>query len=201
LTSSLLGVIVILLNIKERNVLITHDLDYKIGVENASKIRNEANFIIEKYSLTQRKITIEFSTKMKRSAGTAEAFKAGTEYVIKLSYKYFKLFGIERSIQTLRHEFAHCIQYNNRGRMSHDYEFKVICNRLGGSMAPKMAGETFSTSASTEYIKTEWKYVYICPCGAEYKRARRMNESMRNSTRHSCSKCRRKVYTFKEVKL
>lgn len=182
--------------------MLSSNLDYLCGVENASKLRNEANHIITKYLLEKYNIRLEYSTRLKLSGGNIEVKKRSMDVIIKLNFSYFQKFGIERSIATLRHEFAHLIQYDRRGKMGHDFEFKSICARLGGSMCAKQAGTTFAASATDQYAERIYKYSYTCPtCGATSKRVRRMSADMRNSTRHSCARCRTKLNKFIEKEI
>lgn len=155
------------------------------------ELKNEANKIVEKYLLQGECITIEISRRLKTTAGTVSYKESTKKYTIKLAYEYYKTFGIERSIKTLRHEFAHIIDFKKNKKMSHGAYFKKMCAELGGSMSRSLAGSVYSESASAEYIRNTKKYEYTCTgCGQSAKFGKRMSEKRRNSYRHVCAKCR-----------
>ncbi len=110
-------------------------------------------------------------------------------------------FGWERFEKTFRHEVAHLVDTILRGKTEHDYIFKSICQKFGGSMPPRMAGRKFESCSSSEFVKTIKKYKYECPCGASMLRAKRMKRSVRESSRHVCISCRTPVNKWKEIEL
>jgi predicted SprT family Zn-dependent metalloprotease len=170
-----------------------------------AKVKTEIDKIVNEYDLHKYEIEIEISRRVKRAAGNITVFgKVVNKVKINLSYDYYEMFGIERSIKTLRHEFAHLISYIKTGKMDHGYNFKMICTKLGGSMNMVMAGNTFSAFASEEYIRgniKSYKYVYTCLCGGVVERKKRMKESMRVSFRHVCAKCNTPLVKWNEQKI
>ena len=171
-----------------------------IGRKDAMVLLDEANKIDDQFTKL-KDVTVEVSKKLKRAAGKVCYTYSDNRYVIKLSYDYYKTFGIERSLKTLRHEFAHIIDFMKNNKMSHSHYFKTICDKLGGSMNSKMAGTTFSASATNQYIKPIKSYMYTCTCGFSVKRIKRMSEKIRTSHSHYCPKCRTKVAFFTETKI
>lgn len=174
----------------------------RIKIVDQKTIKDEAKRIVSEFSLKSN-ISVEFSGKLTKAAGNVTA-KPKDDFIIKLSVPYYKEFGVERSLKTLRHEFAHILDFIKTGKFGHGYSFKVLCEKLGGSMCRKHAGTTFSASASDQYLtpKRSVQYVYSCPtCGWSTKRTKRMSEKIRTSLRHACPKCRTKVAYFSEDKL
>lgn len=166
--------------------------DFKLLTDEASKI--DVAYTPTNY------ITIEFTNRLKAAAGKAE-YK-NSNYTIKLSVDYYKQFGIDRSIKTLKHEFAHIIQHTKYKKMDHGTYFKKLCHELGGSMNPTMAGYSYSASACNEYIKPVKSviYVYTCSgCGKKMTYRKRMTEKIRTSNRHRCTTCSTPVSKFTET--
>jgi len=107
-------------------------------------------------------------------------------------------FGWEIFEQTFRHEVAHIanlIIHNGKG---HDYSFKRLCQAMGGKMNESMAGYTFKECASNDYVETIKKWLYTCPCGAKWKRAKRMSVKIRLSNSRYCNKCKTPVPQWEE---
>lgn len=168
----------------------------------------EAYRLVDLKSLHSNNIEIEVSKRCKRVAGNIKVYP--TKFVsgkidftkdltvkINVSYDYYKTFGIERSIATLRHEFAHLVDYTLTGKCSHGHTFKRICVELGGSMNQTMAGFTYSASATDQYIKRTYKWKYTCPgCGHVTEKVRKFSDKTKE--RYSCLTCRTKVKFFKE---
>jgi predicted SprT family Zn-dependent metalloprotease len=122
---------------------------------------------------------------------------------IKLNVKAYREFGFNNTIRALRHELAHWLDYvfngnpNLSGRNSHDECFKKICADLGGTMNRYMAGEKYSSCATTEFLRTLYKWEYTCPtCGSSFKAKRQRKQDGR-----ICFKCRTpfKQFTMKEI--
>lgn len=161
-------------------------------------LHSESNNIDKKY-ISNEYITIEFSNRLKACAGKAE-YK-NEKYIIKLSVDYYNQFGVDRTLKTLRHEFAHIIDHIKCGYMSHEENFKRICCELGGSMNPKIAGFTYAASATDQYIRPVKSkiYIYICPgCNAKTTYKKKMSDKIRFSNTHHCCTCKTPVYKFKE---
>lgn len=164
---------------------------FLLGRVNDSLIKEEAEKIVKNYNLEGDTIRVEISKRLKTTAGTVSYRESTKVYTIKLAYEYYKTFGIERSIKTLRHEFAHILDFKKNKKMSHGTYFKKMCAELGGSMSRSLAGSVYSESASAEYIKKTKKYEYTCTgCGQSAKFGKRMSEKRRNSYRHVCAKCK-----------
>lgn len=158
----------------------------------------EAYRIVALKSLEDHNIEVEVSRRCKRAAGNIRLTHFGKHIHINVSYDYYIQFGIERSLGTLRHEFAHLIAYKLIGKMDHGEEFKAICVELGGTMNRKMAGFTYAASASEEYIKVikPYKYVYSCRgCSNKIERARKISDSTK---RKICGYCGTKLIHWTE---
>jgi len=125
---------------------------------------------------------------------------------IALSAHYYREFGIQRTIGTLRHEIAHLMDCMMTGKMSHSANFKRICVRLGGTMNTKMAGTTHSASGTKEYINKpkpvrKFKYVYTCLCGAKFERKIRAKRTLRLNHNAVCTKCKTPLPLWKELRV
>ncbi len=77
---------------------------------------------------------------------------------------------------TVRHEIAHAMDYETRGRSGHDAEWKAWARRCGAR--PERLHEDVSVDASAA------RYRGVCPsCGAEYPFFRRPKHA------RACGKC------------
>ena len=168
-----------------------------------------AHKIIKEYNLSCDILTIEVSKRLKRAAGNCHIERPrGSKRIdvvtIKLSYDYYKEFGVERSLGTLKHEFAHYIDSDRTGKTGHGFSFKVLCNELGGTMNPQLAGETFAASACTDYLKgtiKDYKWVYTCKCGVTMDYYKRMAERIKTSMTRRCVKCKTSLYWWTEERV
>ena len=165
---------------------------------------SEAYKIVNSYNLKKYYISVEISKRCKRVAGNISVKHSTKEVKINVSYDYYKEFGFTRIMGTLRHEFAHLISYDNTGNLDHSDNFKKICKELGGTMNPQMAGNVFSDSASSEYIRGSIKtysWLYTCRCGSTMKREKRISEKKRTNPFVVCSKCKTSLNSWKEEKI
>jgi predicted SprT family Zn-dependent metalloprotease len=160
---------------------------------------DEVYRIVTLKSLESYKIEIEISNRCKRVAGNIRVMKSCNYVKINISNDYYKEFGIERSIGTLRHELAHLVGYIKTGRVDHGEVFKRECLALGGTMNPKMAGRRFADSACSDYIRgsiKNYKYVYSCPnCSNKIERSRKISDATK---RKACGRCHTKVSLWSE---
>lgn len=142
--------------------------------------------IVKKYPLLNtQNIVIEFSNRLRTAAGNV-TFKQN-KYIVKISTKNVKTFGINAGIGTLRHEIAHIIDFVKNGKFGHGSYFKMICADLKGTMNPIMAGSKYKECATTKYLQTPYKYEYRCKCGLVLKRKRKIKKNL------YCVKCHTKV--------
>lgn len=120
-------------------------------------------------SLQERGWTFAFD-KAKRRLG---ACKGGTKQ-ISLSAYFVALNGLEhrdeQGVQVvedvIRHEIAHAIDFERRGRSDHSAAWKAICRRVGAEPSRTYEGEGID--------QVPGKYVATCPgCGAEQQYYRR----------------------------
>lgn len=153
----------------------------------------EAAKICEKYSISPPK-HIVWNRRLRTTAGQ---YRAGNKWIVELSTRYRQEYGWERSNGTFLHEMAHHIVWVKYGQRGHCHLWKMICKELGGTMNRKLAGYGFAESGTDKYIKTPWKYKYTCPCGATYKRKRRIQIK----AGLTCGKCRTSVRNFKMEEL
>lgn len=110
---------------------------------------------------------------------------------IKLSLKYFKVFGYERSRGTLLHELAHYIVWTVWKMKGHGGGFKRVCAELGGTMNSQMAGAQYADNATSQYLIPARKIKYTCRCSIVVTRSRRFTVEQMN--RRSCRVCRTKL--------
>lgn len=96
-------------------------------------------------------------------------------------------FGVDRAIETLRHEFAHAYCLHRYGEIGHSERFKEFCTRIGGTMNQHLAGTRYAEAASTEFIKPTMNWRYTCPCGCTHERRSRWSQAALCS--RFCRKC------------
>jgi predicted SprT family Zn-dependent metalloprotease len=138
-----------------------------------------------------------FHYRYKRDTGKLSAV------TIKLNVKAYREFGFNNAFGALRHELAHWLDYvfngNPKflGRDSHGEPFKKICAELGGTMNSHMAGEKYASCATTEFLRTSYKWEYTCPtCGSSFKAKRQRKRNGR-----ICLKCHTPFNQFKMKEL
>ena len=105
---------------------------------------------------------IRLSAKLKAKAGTVRYNYDLTRITITISKIHYEKFGLEITLNTLRHEVAHIIVHTiNPDAPIHGTLFKVLCKKLGGTMNPKIAGSEFKECASSNYVpRREWAKRY-----------------------------------------
>lgn len=168
----------------------------KLNNKEQKLFKEDVYNILEKYPvLKSLDIMVKFSNRLKTAAGNVR-LKAG-KYTIRVSTKNVEAFGLENGLGTLRHEFAHIIDYLKNGKFSHGMDFKRICAGLNGKMNSRMAGTQFANCASDKFIRTPFKYEYLCPCGASFKRKGRI----RKIYTQACAKCGTKVASMDVYKI
>lgn len=157
---------------------------------------NEIDTIMDQYNLGQGYL-IEFDIckRTKTAAGrctyTYNKNKEVLSCRITVSYDYYKEFGFERTIGTLRHELSHLIDFVQNKKSGHGPTFKKLCFTLGGTMNHKLAGFSYGASATDKYIPSKprkYKYVYTCKCGVKVTRGKRISSKIIN--RSCCCKCK-----------
>ena len=135
---------------------------------------------------------------IKRATATGEILSAR----VTMSRALLVEFGWDRFEKTFRHEIAHLADRIIFNGKKHGRSFKVLCERFGGSMNPRMAGYQYSKCADTAYVKPLTKWVYTCPCGYEKKMAKRMATKKRGSSNYRCGQCRtHSLDTWKETRV
>ena len=137
-----------------------------------------------------------------RLTTTAGLFKAGKERFLKgritISKKYLDLNGYTAAAETLRHEFAHHYLFHKYSHISnfrerfrksgHTEEFKAFCVQVGGKMNTQMCGEEYARHACTNYVKSEYKWKYICKCGEFLTKTKRAY-SLKELKKYQCRVC------------
>ena len=120
--------------------------------------------------------------------------KEMTEAKITMSYALLQEFGWEQFEKTFRHEVAHLANYILYKGKRHDYTFKILCRKFGGTMNSKHAGYAFRNCATKNFVKTIKTWQYSCPCGYSRQTAKRMSYKKRMYNTHVCGQCG-KVFT------
>lgn len=140
-------------------------------------------------------IEIRWNKRLRSAAGQCKATttRGCPYYEIDLNPKYYQEFGLERTIGTLMHEIAHAIDHAKNGTLGHSRWWKYYCQRLGGTMNPRLARDTPSCR-SDEYIQTPDKWEYKCPCGAIVRTKRRIGK--KKEARGYCMKCKTHISKF-----
>jgi len=158
-----------------------------LTVEDKDRVKGEIVRIYSRYNI-ETTVNIVENRRLKTTAGRFHPHGM----TIEMNPKYYREFGIDRFIGTIRHEMAHFIQYIARGYTGHNREFKRICADLGGTMNQKMAADTCPDNGTTAYLKSDDKWHYRCPCGQiEFKTKRRIKLNNR-----ICRFCRTSVRDF-----
>ena len=173
-----------------------YNVDFKsLTGEDQDKVKREIISIYSRYNI-ETTIKIEENSRLKTTAGRffvtrfAESL-TGTP-VIQMNPKYYREFGIDRFIGTVRHEMAHFIQYLARGYTGHNREFKQICADLGGTMNQKMAADTCPDNGTKAYLKSDDKWEYKCPgCNLRIRTKKRLKMNNRG-----CRHCRTPIRQF-----
>jgi len=161
--------------------------------EDQDKVKREIISIYSRYNI-ETSIKIEENSRLKTTAG--RFFVTGTP-VIQMNPKYYREFGIDRFIGTVRHEMAHFIQYLARGYTGHNREFKQICADLGGTMNQKMAADTCPDNGTKAYLKSDDKWEYKCwKCDLTIRTKRRLKMNNR-----ACGRCGTPIRQFATKKL
>lgn len=172
-----------------------------------NRIINTFNKITEAYEIDISNTVLHFNGRLKSSAGrmVTERIPGDGRLIhfkktVELNPKYFKEFGIERTIKTLKHELAHLIVWEKYKQHGHTETFKRICHEVGGSMNENMATGCYIENISREYIQTPYKWQYDCPCGmVSFKKKRKMG--IKTATKYLCSGCRTSVSNMKLTQL
>lgn len=181
-------------------------MDALFSDEEIERLRKEAekihNWVPENLLLLT-----EINSRLQTTAGRCRlkrVLEESCEYTIfgriELNPDYYKQFGFERTVGTFLHEIAHAVQAALTGRTGHDRFFRSICHALGGTMNTKMAGAVYKDSGTKEYIKTEWKYLYVCPCGKGSKKYKRKPQRKMLFRLH-CPECKLPMAHFNAIDL
>jgi len=154
-------------------------------------------------------VMVSWNPRLQTTAGTCrvrysrEADDTPFKWIadIKLNPKYYKTFGYERTIKTFLHELAHAIQFAVEGKSNHRRMFKVICKALGGSMNKRFGGQGYFKDAATDkYIRTDYKFLYKCPCG-EGQRKMKRRAQRKTLLRTYCKNCGTRMSSFDIINL
>jgi predicted SprT family Zn-dependent metalloprotease len=162
--------------------------------------RTDTARVAKMYGLDADDITIRYSARLRTANGILTVNKLTKKFEIKLNPRARKEFGADRMLGTLRHELAHWVAYLRTGYLSHDNIFKKICVEVGGTMNRKFATGQFASAASSDFLKTPYRYSYTCPkCGAQTKKKQRIARKM--IARYSCRKCHTMLSEFVEKRI
>ena len=164
-------------------------------------IMDEYGEIESKYlELKEIHVELFFNNRLRTAAG--RIYKVAESVVdIELNPKYYDRFGLDRTLQTFRHELSHAITFAACGKMGHDRDFKKICRDLGGSMNKKQARDAAAPEcASSEYLQNPYKWLYKCPgCGQTFKRKRQLSKKI--LAKGGCVDCRTRARDFERIQL
>ena len=169
------------------------------------RCQKKVDEICKKYDITSTKVV--FSNRLKNANGTYQYTyntnnlkKAKTPLDIAFAIESHKItisnhilthFDEERVMCTLMHEVAHHIRVMTAKDIAHSYEFKKLCAELGGTMNSKLAGSTFKSTASKDFVSTRIGVIYECKCGLHgHGRMHYVNSPRQSSLdRFSCPQC------------
>jgi len=163
------------------------NIDYMLkGIkkEDQDKLTDAVWAALKVYDAGEKRITIRTNNRLKTTAG--RAYPAAR--IIELNVKHYEKFGVQDLIETTMHELAHIIQYRRHGYTGHDACFKDLCVEMGGTMNATMAGKQWAAGATDNFIRSEYKHFYNCPCGTGWaKRVRPM--TLKRQRRGCCKDC------------
>ena len=130
-------------------------------------------------SLAARGWAFQFD-RAKRRLGSCQWKKDGTGKVITLSKHFSVLNGWSVMEDVARHEIAHALDYETRGRSDHGPAWRRWARLCGADPTRLYEGD--------DVVRvTESKYVGICPsCGKEHPYHRRLRRA------HACADCCRR---------
>lgn len=91
-----------------------------------------AREVHEEYSINVplSEVEIKTSSRLTRALGNASYKKNHGKHVMKISYPKYQQYGKERLKETIRHEWAHIIQYNIAGIGGHGNTFQYLSDKL-----------------------------------------------------------------------
>ncbi len=141
--------------------------------------------------------TFKISNALKLDNGVCHIYKSynTTSCKIVISGYILKLYSMKTAEETLYHEIAHYIDFEQTGYLGHSENFKKICMKLGGSMNEQLAGTTYSKTKTTDFVSRKLGYLYQCPCGYGKKETiRKVSEKTANKL--YCPKCGTKLKDF-----
>ncbi|MCD6434951.1 MAG: SprT-like domain-containing protein [Clostridiales bacterium] len=108
---------------------------------------------------------------------------------ITMSYALLEEFGWEQFEKTFRHEMAHLANYIIYKGKTHDLNFKILCQKFGGTMNSRLAVNSFSDCSTNKFVEAKKNWKYTCPCGYSRKTTKRMSVKKRTLNTHVCGSC------------
>jgi len=177
-----------------------------VGNVDAMGMRESVEIACEMFGVNHSNLTVRMSNRLRTRAGTISFYRfpknGSRESVIKLSTKLYKKSGYVRILGTLMHEVAHYITadvHSFEVAKGHGKQFKKICADLGGHMNYSQAGKEYSRFATEDFIRSDYKWKYTCPCGrASIKRKNRIVARLYTK---KCRKCKTSLADFKEERI
>lgn len=177
---------------------LTTDMEASLGPE-CRQAHKDAQAVLRRNASQKALPPVEvvWNKRLRTSAGRINLVKKGAaNHRIELNPRYYKAFGKERILATLRHELAHLLAWELYRDKGHSRRFKQLCRTLDGSMNPGMAGKKHAACASRQYLTKPPKYHWQCPgCGVAFYSQRQL--ARRSLQRKCCRHCRTPLKGFK----
>ena len=155
------------------------DMDNLTKRQLKKAIRDYANQVADEsdiLDITLNGVSIELSTKMKRTAGKV-AYKRGSKTVnyIRFAWKAYQKWGWDQFADTIRHELIHVHQVQNYGKGGHGGRFRLFAEKLD------------THRHCQNFAEDEAKFKIRCDgCGKEDYRYRR-SKVVKHPHRYSCN--------------
>lgn len=170
----------------------------KQKVELIEKLEDAVNKCLENafkiFNIRVSYPTINVTLKSIRMAGRAIIIR--NEDTIKNTLRFnYKLYAAAPDLfinEVVPHEVAHIINYNMYERtIAHDFKWKYICLKLGGSGSTYLIKELHEILAS---ISPGYKYKCACTI---HNLSTRMHNKIEKGASYNCKDCRKKLERIK----
>lgn len=150
----------------------------KVSTERKSLLTWLANELLQEWGLTEKGWTFIWGNK-KRAFGTCR-YRPRT---IELSLYLLPTIHDEEAEDTIRHEIAHALDFEDRGTSDHSWRWKAWAVKVGAN--PERCGKHTNEEAR-EAIAYKSKYRFECSTCGHVRASHRRQPSHR---RTSCEKC------------
>ncbi|MDG1950060.1 MAG: SprT-like domain-containing protein [bacterium] len=138
-----------------------------------------ANTLLEEWGLTEKGWRFVWGNR-KRSFGVCRS-RAKT---IELSLYLLPTINDDSAEDTIRHEIAHALDFDDRGRSDHSYKWKAWAIKVG---ADPTSCKRHDNPEVLEQLAKESRYTLYCPDGHTFPSHKKQKVNRR--TKRCCSTC------------